>query len=111
DTVLKAMVGAGYLDEARAAAARAHPAKLTVPPETEPGQNYFADTAEGELKRPAGPPPMDLAAETTLDPRLQEAAERVVDKWVVQDGVRRHAGQAALVALAPDGAVLALVGG
>src|SRR5438132_8630533 len=41
DAVLKAMVAAGYLDEARAAVARAHPAKLAAPPETEPGQNYF----------------------------------------------------------------------
>jgi membrane peptidoglycan carboxypeptidase len=111
DTVIKAMMAAGYLDEARAAAARAHPAKLAVPPETEPGQNYFVDTAESELKRLVGSPPMDLAADTTLDLRLQEAAERVVDKWLAQDGVPRHAGQAALVALAPDGAVLALVGG
>jgi penicillin-binding protein 1A len=111
DPVLRAMVAAGYLDEARAAAARAHYAKLAVPPETEPGQNYFVDSAENELKRLVGAPPMDLAAETTLDPRLQEVAERVVEKWLGREGMRRHVGQAALVALAPDGAVLALVGG
>jgi 1A family penicillin-binding protein len=111
DTVLEAMVAAGYLDRARAAAARAHPAKLAVPPETEPGQNYFVDTAESELKRRVGSPPMDLGADTTLDPRLQEAAARVVENWLEREGVRRHVGQAALVALAPDGAVLALVGG
>ncbi len=111
DTVLKAMVAAGYLDNARAAAARAHPAKLAVPPETEPGQNYFVDTAQSELKRLVGTPPIDLGADTTLDPRLQEAAEHVVDRWLGQEGVRRHVGEAALVSLAPDGAVLALVGG
>ena len=111
DTVLKAMVAAGYIDEARAAAARSHPAGLAVPPETEPGQNYFVDTAESELKRLVGSPPMDLGADTTLDPRLQDAAERVIGKWLGQEGARRHVGQAALVALAPDGAVLALVGG
>ncbi len=111
DTVLEAMVAAGYIDKPRAAAARAHPAKLAVPPETEPGQNFFVDTAESELKRLAGSPPMDLGADTTLDPRLQEAAERTVGQWLGQEGARRHVGQAALVALAPDGAVLALVGG
>jgi 1A family penicillin-binding protein len=111
DTVLEAMVAAGYIDKARAAAARAHPAKLAVPPETEPGQNYFVDTAESELKRLVGSPPMDLGADTTLDPRLQEAAERVVEKWLGQEEARRHVGQAALVALAPDGAVVSLVGG
>ena len=64
-----------------------------------------------ELKRLVGSPPIDLGVDTTLDPRLQEAAERVVEKWLGQEGVRKHVGQAALVALAPDGAVLALVGG
>ena len=85
--------------------------KLALPPETEPEQNYFVDTAESELRRLVGSPPMDLGADTTLDPRLQEAAERVIEKWLGQEGVRRHVGEAALVALAPDGAVLALVGG
>src|SRR5204862_7329702 len=32
-------------------------------------------------------------------------------KWPGREGARRHVGQAALGALAPDGAVLALVGG
>jgi len=88
DTVLEAMVAAGYIDKAHAAAARAHLAQLAEPPETEPGQNYFVDTAESELKRLVGSPPMDLGVDTTLDPRLQEAAERVVEKWLEQEGVR-----------------------
>ena len=111
DTVLNAMVAAGYIDKAQAAAARAHPATLAAPPETEPGQNYFVDTAEAELKRLIGSPPMDLRVDTTLDAHLQDVAEQVVNKWLNGDGARRHVGQAALVALAPDGAVLALVGG
>jgi penicillin-binding protein 1A len=111
DAVLSAMVAAGYIDQARATAARAHPAKLAIPPETPPGQNYFVDTAETELKRLIGSPPMDLSVDTTLDPRLQAAAERVVNQWLADEGAQRHVSQAALVALAPDGAVLALVGG
>lgn len=111
DAVLDAMLAAGYLDTARAAAVREHPAKLVVPPEAEPGQNYFVDTVESELKGHVGSLPVDLAVDTTLDPRLQEAAERVVNGWLRREGARRHVGQAALVALAPDGAVLSLVGG
>jgi penicillin-binding protein 1A len=111
DAVLSAMVAAGYIDKAQAASARAHPATLAAPPETEPGQNYFVDTAQTELATLIGSPPMDLSAETTLDPRLQDAAERVVEQWLAGEGAKRHGSQAALVALAPDGAVLALVGG
>jgi penicillin-binding protein 1A len=111
DAVLSAMVAAGYIDKTRAEAAKAHPAKLAAPPETPPGENYFVDTAETELRRLIGSPPMDLSIDTTLDLRLQEVAQRVVAKWLQSEGARRHVGQAALVALAPDGAVLALVGG
>ena len=110
--VIEAMAAAGYLDETRAAAAaRADPARLAAPPDTQPGHNYFVDTAESELKRVMGSPPLDLAIDTTLDPRLQETAERTIERWLGREGDRRRASQAALVALAPDGAVLALVGG
>jgi penicillin-binding protein 1A len=111
DTVLKAMVEEGTITPAQAAAARAHPARLVVPPATEPGRNYFADTAQGEVKSLIGVPLSDLTVKTTLDPALQDLAERVVHHWLARDGKKRHIGQAALVALAPDGAVLAMVGG
>ncbi|HJU17416.1 MAG TPA: PBP1A family penicillin-binding protein, partial [Stellaceae bacterium] len=111
DEVLNAMVKAGYITSAQAAAARAHPVKLVVPPTTEPGRNYFADTAQAEVKSLIGVPLSDLTVKTTLDPALQDLAERVVGHWLARDGKRRHIGQAALVALAPDGAVLAMVGG
>lgn len=111
DAVLKAMVEQGAITPAQAAAARAHPARLVVPPVTRPGRNYFADTAQDEVKRLIGVPLSDLTVKTTLDPALQDLAERVVHHWLARDGRKRHIGQAALVALAPDGAVLAMVGG
>src|SRR5229473_24945 len=111
ELVLQAMVRSGAIDEARAAAARAEPVRLAIPPDTEPGDNYFIDATEAEVKRLIGTPPLDLSVATTFDPRLQEAAERVVKHWLDGEGARRHVSQAALVAMAPDGAILALVGG
>jgi 1A family penicillin-binding protein len=111
ETVLQAMEEAGFISQDQAASARAHPARLAVPPETEPGSNYFVDAAEAEVKRLLGPQPTDLAVRSTFDPALQEAAERVVSHWLAAEGRSRQIGQAALVALAPDGAVLAMVGG
>jgi penicillin-binding protein 1A len=111
DEVLKAMVEEGTITPAQAAAARAHPARLVVPPASEPGRNYFADTAQAEVKSLIGVPLSDLTVKTTLDPALQDLAERVVHHWLARDGKKRHIGQAALVALAPDGAILAMVGG
>jgi penicillin-binding protein 1A len=48
---------------------------------------------------------------TTIDRRLQTLAERTVDEWLARQGDALAAHQAALVAMAPDGAVLAMVGG
>ena len=111
DLVLEAMVETGALDKAKATAARNHPPELAIPPETEPDDNYFLDTAEVEVKRLVGNPPLDLTGTTTFDPRLQDSAEQVVKNWLSGEGAQRHVGQAALIAMAPDGAVLAMVGG
>src|SRR5438105_670433 len=111
DLVLEAMVETGALDKAKATAARNHPPELAMPPETEPDDNYFLDTAEVEVKRLVGNPPLDLTVTTTFDPRLQDAAEQVVKNWLSGEGAQRHVGQAALIAMAPDGAILAMVGG
>src|SRR5262249_57059628 len=48
---------------------------------------------------------------TTLDTRLQRLAEDVINGALTREGARAGASQAALVALRPDGAVLAMVGG
>ncbi|MGE5270215.1 MAG: PBP1A family penicillin-binding protein [Thiohalocapsa sp.] len=109
--VLDAMVQTGMIDKKRAAAAKAEPVKLAVAPETEPNDNYFVDTADAEVKRLVGAVPVDLAVTTTFDPRLQDAAERTVQRWLSGEGAKRHVSQAALLAMAPDGAILAMVGG
>ena len=109
--VLRAMFENGAIDRARYDAARATPVRLAMPPEPETDQNYFLDTAQAEVARLIGTPPLDLAVATTIDPRLQEAAKRVVDAWLSGEGKRRNVGQAALVAMAPDGAILAMIGG
>jgi penicillin-binding protein 1A len=48
---------------------------------------------------------------TTLMPDLQALAERVIADVLSGPGAKRDIGQAALVAMRPDGAVLAMVGG
>ena len=110
-TVLGAMVETGAITEDEAKAARAQPVDLRAPPETPPGTNYFVDMVGNDVKRLLGNAPADLHLRTTLDLDLQTAAENVIDKRLDADGERRNVSQAALVAMAPDGAVLALVGG
>lgn len=111
ETVLAAMVETGAIGEAEAAAARAHPATVALAPDTAAGWNWAADWAASEVARITGALSADFRVATTLDPELQEIAEKVVGEVLEKEGARKHAGEAALVALAPDGAVLAMVGG
>ena len=48
---------------------------------------------------------------TTLVPRLQQIAEKVVRRALDNEGNALGVSQAALVAMTPDGAVVAMVGG
>ncbi len=109
--VLRAMLDDGAIDRAQFEAARAEPVRLAIAPDPEPDQSYFIDTADAEVKRLIGDPPLDLTVATTIVPRLQAAADRVIGFWLEREGVRRNVSQAALVAMAPDGAILALIGG
>ena len=49
--------------------------------------------------------------DTTIDPPLQGAAERALDDALAQRGEKLGVGEGALVAMTPDGAVRAMVGG
>jgi len=107
--VLRAMVEAGFLTEADAR--RAARAKLRLTRSTGSGARYFADWALERAAGYVGRTNRDLVVVTTLESRLQRLAERTVEAALARDGKSRRVGQAALVALAPDGAVRAMVGG
>ncbi|WP_458096009.1 PBP1A family penicillin-binding protein [Roseomonas sp. WA12] len=111
ELVLAVMQETGRITPEQAATARAAPPTLRAPPEMTAGRGYFADWAEAEARRLIGPLPVDLSVRTTLDPALQDLAERVVSGWLDGEGRRVNAGQAALLAMTHDGAVLAAVGG
>jgi penicillin-binding protein 1A len=53
----------------------------------------------------------DLVVETAIDPALQAAAEKALADELAARGGKLDAGQGAIVAMTPDGAVRALVGG
>ena len=109
--VLDNMVEAGRLDADHAAQAKAEPAMLGVRSTGGPGARYFADWVLEQLPGYVGPTRGDLTVLTTLDPAVQKAAERAVTEALAGEGVERKVGQAALVALTPDGEVRAMVGG
>jgi penicillin-binding protein 1A len=102
--VVAAMVDAGFLSRGEAAGVqpqRVLPAKAG----TLPNGTYFADWVLPEARDRAGEIRTEATVKTTLDLRLQRAAERVVR----QTGLKQ--AQVALVAMRPDGRVVAMVGG
>ena len=109
--VLGFMVDAGYLTAAEAAAAAEQPFSVRRLLGSGRGARYFADWVRDRVAGYTGPGAADITVVTTLDTRLQQAAEEAVAWALAGEGAARGARQAALVALAPDGAVVAMVGG
>ena len=111
EVVVRAMVDAGFIGEARAEKAIAEPAALVQLPRGDDGRGYFADWVKAQADELLGPVYGDFAVQTTLDQGLQEIAESVLAEHLEQEGDEFAVGQAALVALAPNGAVRAMIGG
>lgn len=110
--VLDAMQETGAIDAREAERAKAQPIKIQPARGTTPAASWFADwIAKHEAIRLFGPQKETIQLRTTLDPRLQAIAERAVEGVLRSQGGTSKASQAALVALRPDGAVVAMVGG
>ncbi|QYE35335.1 PBP1A family penicillin-binding protein [Polymorphobacter sp. PAMC 29334] len=107
--VLQAMVETGALTAAQAS--RVAPARYTPGRKAIPTGSYFADWVLPQARGVVDPGQYgDVAVKTTLDPALQHDAERAVgDMLAGAGGLNIH--QAALVAMRPDGRVVAMVGG
>ena len=107
--VLDNMIEAGFINPADAATAQKQGSTLAVV--GRPGSRYFADWVADQIREFAGAGNRDVTIRTTLDPRLQVAAETAIADILARSGPRNAVSQGALVALSSDGAVRAMVGG
>ncbi len=110
-TILRLMNEQGYLSDAERALAMSNPARLSQAAEARAG-GYFADWVMS-----SGPEYFtrntteDVIIRTTLDQRLQKAAEDAMLD-IFENKVREGSkAQAAIVVMSADGAVRAMVGG
>ena len=114
-SVLLAMVEAGFISSVDYIAAVAEPARLAEP-ETNPrdpalfGHVFDAALARAEAELGEDLPEV-VTLHTTVEPDLQAAAQSALTAVLNEAGQARNAGQAALVALDPGGAVRAMIGG
>jgi penicillin-binding protein 1A len=108
--VLAAMTEMSFITETMAKAAMAQPAHAVQVAGTG-SVNYVADWIMDVLDDLVGRVDQDLVVETSIDPVLQTAAEKALVDELAQKGQKVDVGQGAVVAMSPDGAVRALVGG
>jgi penicillin-binding protein 1A len=109
-TVLAAMAEAKFITEAQAQASIGHPS-YNVKPVGAGTINYVADWIGEVLDDLIGQVDQSIVVETSIDPKLQAVAEAAVIDELAAKSVKFNVSQGALVAMAPDGAVRALVGG
>ena len=107
--VLDRMADAGFITEAEARIVKLNPARLRR--QTTRLGRYFADWALDQARGYVGQAEGDLVVRTTLDSRLQLIAERETGAMLAGPGQKRGVAQGALIVMAPDGAVRAMVGG
>ncbi len=107
--VLQTMVEAGFVTAEQAEEAVAQ--KTTARVARDDIAPYFADWILAQVRDYLGGIDDDIRVVTTIDPTAQTVAREELAKILDEEGAKRSAGQAALVSLAPDGAVRALVGG
>lgn len=109
--VLDTMVANGKITEPEAAQAKMSFATIHPTTPTPRSGSWFADWISPQASEIAGASPGSTTVRTTLSPQLQRIAEKVLANALDTEGKAVGASQAALVAMTPDGAVVAMVGG
>src|SRR6202790_1753105 len=108
--VLAAMADSKFISEAQAQASIRHPS-YNVKPAGAGTVNYVADWIGEVLDDLIGQIDQNIVVETSIDPKLQSIAEASVIDELAAKSVKFNVSQGALVAMTPDGAVRAMVGG
>jgi penicillin-binding protein 1A len=108
--VLAAMADAKFITDAQAQASIGH-SSYNVKPVGAGTVNYVADWIGEVLDDLVGQIDQNIVVETTIDPKLQSVAEAAIIDELAAKSVKFNVSQGALVAMTPDGAVRAMVGG
>jgi penicillin-binding protein 1A len=110
--VLYAMRDAGYMTD-RQALQSVQALNKALPSHVVEGSSsrYFGDWIVDQLPRFIGKVESDLVVTTTLSPKMQVAGEEALTNVMATEGPAKNVRQAALLSMAPDGAVRAMIGG
>ena len=110
-TVLTAMQDAGYITARQASLAMSMPVTAVTDVAGGSGR-YVADWVMDKLPQYVGGSiDQDIIVDTTIDLAMQTDADKAISETLAEGGAKYNVGQAAMVAIAPNGAVKAMVGG
>ncbi len=110
--VLQRMRDAGYITAAEETAMSRRPVRFAQHAnEREAGTQYAVEFVLDRLPPVIGPNAGELVVETTIDARLQRAAQAAVEQALATEGRAADAQQAAVVVIDTEGRIRALVGG
>ncbi|MDX9997027.1 MAG: PBP1A family penicillin-binding protein [Phenylobacterium sp.] len=109
--ILANMAEEGWIAPEQAREALAEPPKLAERPAGEGDYGYVLDYATAEAVRLVGDDAPSLIVRLSIDPQMQTTAAQTLREVVAAQGRSSGATQGALVALANDGAIRAMVGG
>jgi penicillin-binding protein 1A len=114
NVVLYRMLDAGFITQGELLQARRSPAVVVAKKDLD-APNWFLDWAYQDtldvLEKYGLGGEFVIEVKTTIDKRLQEASQSVLNEAIALDGETLKFSQAASVTMAPDGAVRAIVGG
>ncbi len=108
--VLSQMAKLGYITEDEAKAAAIDPTRR-IRTKIAGAEYYVADWVETLMQAYIGDVKQDVVVTTTINWDLQKQAEFLIKEMVAENGASHNFSQGALVAMDPDGAVRAVVGG
>jgi penicillin-binding protein 1A len=109
--VLRQMADEGWISRADEQRALRSPPALALGPPEDDDFGYVLDWAQTQAAQLAKGQAPDLVVTLSVDHDLQISASQIVQRVMETQGRAAGAGEAALVALGPDGAIRALVGG
>jgi penicillin-binding protein 1A len=108
--VLAAMADLHFITPGSEKAALAHPPRVVAQAGTG-SINYVADWVMDAINDVLGHIDEDIVVRTTIETELQADAEKALTEELAQKGDKAGVSQGALVAMTPDGAVRAMIGG
>ncbi|MGE3831006.1 MAG: transglycosylase domain-containing protein [Parvibaculaceae bacterium] len=114
NVVLYRMLDVGFITQGQLMQARREPAELVGSPAIA-SPDWFLDKAYADtlalIEEKGITSDFVIEVKTTIDSKLQRAAQAAVNQAVDTQGPIYHATQAAIVTMTPDGAIKAIVGG